>query len=87
MKEIERPEDRPFSSALLVKLISAARASHHDMPFSAWDADLLVAAGAFVNVIVLELRHIASEIREVSEKLIPQLKEFLILGISLGNVS
>ena len=70
-----------------MKFESAARAPNHDVPFPPGNTDLLIASGAFVNVIVLELRHIASEIREVSEKLIPQLKEFLILGISLGNVS
>jgi hypothetical protein len=30
------------------------------VPLSAGNADLLVAAGAFINVIILELGHIAS---------------------------
>ena len=36
-----------------MELIAAARAAHHDVPLSAGNADLLVAAGAFINVINL----------------------------------
>ena len=39
-----------------MELIAAARAAHHDVPLSAGNADLLVAAGAFINVIIFEKR-------------------------------
>ena len=40
-----------------MELIAAARAAHHDVPLSAGNADLLVAAGAFINVITLSWRN------------------------------
>ena len=79
--------NRPLKSAFLVKLISAFGASDHDMSLPAGDADLLVASGAFVDVVILHLRHVAAKIGEAPQKLIPDLKKLLVLFVSLGNIS
>ena len=69
-----------------MEFISASGTPYHNVSFSAGDADLLIASGAFVNVVILHLRHVASEIREASQQFVPDLKELLILFISLGNI-
>lgn len=79
--------DRPLKSAFLMKLVSAFGTPDHDMPLPPGDADLLVASGAFVDVVILHLRHVAAKIREAPQKLIPDLKKLLVLFVSLGNVS
>lgn len=75
-----------FVSALFVKFVSAAGASHHDVTLSPGNADLLIAAGAFVNVIILELGHVASQIGKASHKLVLDLQKLLVLLISLGDI-
>ena len=70
-----------------MKLIAAARAAHHDVPLSAGNADLLVAAGAFINVIILKLGQVAAYIRKASQELVPELEEFLVLFIPLRYIS
>jgi hypothetical protein len=69
-----------------MKFIAAARAAHHDVPLSAWNADLLVAARALINMIVLELGEVAAKTRKAAHELVLKFEEFLILLISLGNI-
>ena len=69
-----------------MELIAAARAAHHDVPLTARNADFLVAAGAFINMIILELGKVASKIREAAQKLVLELEKFLIFLISLGDI-
>ena len=79
--------NRPLKSAFLVEFVSAFGAPHHDMSLPPGDTDLLVASGAFVDVVILHLRHIAAKIREAPQKLIPDLEKLLVLLISLGDIS
>ena len=84
-----RKSSRSFrlpSSAFLMEFIAAARAAHHDVTLSARDADLLVAARALINVILLELGNIAAKIRKAAHELILKFEEFLILLVSPWNV-
>ncbi len=73
-------------SALLMKLKAASGATNHDVSLSSGNADLLIASGAFVNVVILALRPTALEIREKTGETFLQLQILLVFSISLGNV-
>ena len=57
------------------------------MPFSSGNPDFLIAPGTFVDVIVLQLRHIAAEILEKGSKSALKAEKLLILFIPLRDIS